>query len=60
MINNTVIGVGLVAAFFTIFFAVGGILDNEYRNLSSGVIAIAISAAAIIFAGSQLSRNSSK
>lgn len=59
-INNAVVGLGIVAALLTILFAVGGILDNEYRNFSSGVVAIAISAAAIIFAGSQLSRNSSK
>jgi hypothetical protein len=57
-IGNTVMGVGILAALLTILFAVGGILDNEYRNFGSGVIAMAISAGAIAFAGSQLRRNS--
>jgi len=42
-LGNTVIGMGIVAAFLTILFAVGGMLDNEYRNFGSGAIAMAIS-----------------
>lgn len=57
-VGNTIIVLGIAAALLTILFAVSGILDNEYRNFRSGVIAMAISAGAIVFAGSQLFRGS--
>ena len=49
---------GILAALLTFLFAVGGIIDNEYRNFDSGVIAMAISAGVIVFAGSHLLRRS--
>ena len=58
LLGNTIIVFGIVAALLTILFAVGGILDNENRNFRSGVIAMALSAGVIVFAGSQLFRSS--
>jgi hypothetical protein len=58
VLGNTIVVLGIVAALLTILFAVGGILDNEYRYFRSGVIAMAISAGVIVFAGSQLFRGS--
>jgi hypothetical protein len=58
LLGNTIIVLGIVAALLTILFAVSGILDNENRNFRLGVIAMALSAGVIVFAGSQLFRGS--
>ena len=56
MLGSVVTILGIVAALLTILFALGGIIDNPYRNFGPGVIAMAISAGAIVFAGSQFRR----
>jgi len=56
--GNAAAVLGIVAALLAIFFAVGGILDDEHRNFSSGVIAMAIGAGVIVFAGRALVRGS--
>jgi hypothetical protein len=56
LLGNTTVVLGIVAALLAFLFAVGGVLDNEYRNFRSGVIAMAISAGAIVFAGAWIRR----
>jgi hypothetical protein len=58
LLGNTIAVLGILAALLTFLFAVGGIIDNEYRNFDPGVIAMAISAGVIVFAGSHLLRRS--
>jgi hypothetical protein len=56
LIGKAIVVLGIVVALLTFLFAVGGILDNEYRNFRSGVIAMAICTGVIVFAGSKLFR----
>ena len=51
LFGNTIVVLGIAAALLTILFAIGGILDNEYRNFGSGLIALAISAGVVALAG---------